>query len=140
MAKRGKTGNGKSTLTTANGAAVEPMQDYRHAEAKRKNNPPARIAAEGHMPVLPKSEYAYNPHLPPVLRFDGSGEADRLPALLEKATREPLSREEAKLLAEALGKEEPWLEWTGKREAKSFEALSGRRACPSRPGSTGGWR
>jgi adenine-specific DNA-methyltransferase len=43
-----------------------------------------------------------------------------LPELLSKATREPLTPEEAKTLAEALRINEPWLEWAGKREQKSF--------------------
>jgi hypothetical protein len=35
------------------------MADYRHDEAKRKNNPPAKIAAEGQVPLMPKIEYEY---------------------------------------------------------------------------------
>ena len=66
-------------------------------------------------------EYAYNPHLPPVLRFDESGDSDRLPKLLEKAQREALSAEEVQILAAALKHHDPWLEWAGKQEAKSFE-------------------
>jgi adenine-specific DNA-methyltransferase len=97
------------------------VQDYRHSQAKRKNNPPAKIAAEGVVPPVPKAKYEYNPHLPPVLRFDQRGGPDKLPPLLAKATQKPLSEKEARLLAEALRREEPWLEWTGKREAKAFE-------------------
>ena len=41
------------------------VQDYRHDTAKRKNNPPAGIAAQGKIQETPKQEYAYNPHLPP---------------------------------------------------------------------------
>ncbi|MDW8342641.1 MAG: site-specific DNA-methyltransferase [Geminicoccaceae bacterium] len=55
-----------------------------------------------------------------MLRFDASGRADALPPLIEKAMREPLSREEAALLAEALRRHEPWLEWAGKRELPGF--------------------
>jgi len=97
-----------------------PVADYRHPEAKRKNNPPAKIAAEGHVPLLPKAEYSYSPRLAPVLRFDPTGAADELPELLAEATRRPLNEAEAWTLAEALRKHEPWLEWAGKREAKSF--------------------
>jgi adenine-specific DNA-methyltransferase len=64
--------------------------------------------------------YAYSPRLPPALRSDPSGKADALPPLLDKATREPLTREEAALLAEALRRHEPWLEWAGKRETPAF--------------------
>jgi adenine-specific DNA-methyltransferase len=97
------------------------VQDYRHSQAKRKNNPPAKIAAEGVVPPVPKAKYEYNPHLPPVLRFDQHGGPDKLPPLLAKATKGPLTKDEARLLAEALARQEPWLEWTGKREAKTFE-------------------
>lgn len=78
------------------------VQDYRHDNAKRKNNPPAGIAAQGKIHEKPKQEYAYNPHLPPNLRFDPNGDADKLPELLQKAQREVLSAEEAKTIADAL--------------------------------------
>lgn len=96
------------------------VKDYRHEEATRKNNPPAGIASHAKIRETPKREYAYNPHLPPVLRFDESGDSDRLPALLEKAQREPLSTDEVQILAAALRHQAPWLEWAGKQEAKSF--------------------
>lgn len=101
-------------------ALVVPIGDIRHPAAKRKNNPPAKIAAEGTIPVIAKAEYAYNPHLPQVLRFDQRGGPDALPELLAKARLGPLADDEVRLLAEALRKNEPWLEWTGKRERPSF--------------------
>jgi adenine-specific DNA-methyltransferase len=115
MATRKKRGNPAG----GNGPAA-PVADYRHPEATRKNNPPAKIAAEGYVPLLPKAEYSYSPRLAPVLRFDPTGSADELPELLAEATRRPLNEAEAWALAEALRKHEPWLEWAGKREAKSF--------------------
>jgi len=54
------------------------IRDYRHAEAKRKNNPPAKIAAEGVVPLLPKAKYAYSPRLSPALRFDPTGLPDKV--------------------------------------------------------------
>ena len=95
------------------------VQDYRH-DAKRKNNPSAGIAAQGKIQEKPKQEYAYNPHLPPNLRFDPNGDADKLPELLEEAQQRRLTAEEAKIIAEALRHHEPWLEWAGKQEKKSF--------------------
>ena len=41
----------KKPKTDLNGLNVE---DYRHSGAKRKNNPPAKIAAEGTVPAMPK--------------------------------------------------------------------------------------
>ena len=95
------------------------IQDYRHDDATRRNNPPAGIASHGGLREKPKQEYVYNPHLPPVLRFDETGAADKLPELLEKA-KNGLSDDEIKILADALKDRAPWLEWAGKQEAKSF--------------------
>ena len=97
------------------------VQDYRHDTATRRNNPPAGIAAQGKIKETPKQEYAYNPHLPPNLRFDPNGDADKLPELLQKAQQRALTTEEAKTLADALQHYDgPWLEWAGKQETKSF--------------------
>ena len=96
------------------------IQDYRHDTATRKNNPPAGIAAQGKIRETPKQEYAYNPHLPPNLRSDPNGDADKLPELLQKAQQGPLSADEAKTIADALRHHSPWLEWAGKQETKSF--------------------
>ena len=96
------------------------VQDYRHNTATRKNNPPAGIAAQGRIQETPKQEYAYNPHLPPHLRSDPDGDADKLPELLQIAQQRSLNAEEAKTLADALRHHGPWLEWAGKQETKSF--------------------
>ena len=96
------------------------IQDYRHDTATRKNNPPAGIAAQGKIRETPKQEYAYNPHLPPNLRADPNGDADKLPELLQKAQQGPLSADEAKTITDALRHHSPWLEWAGKQETKSF--------------------
>jgi 16S rRNA G966 N2-methylase RsmD len=100
--------------------ALKNVSDYRFPEATRKNNPPAKIAAEGYVSLIPKAEYLYSPRRPPELRFDPTGHADELPELLAKATQQKLTEAEAWALAEALRVHEPWLEWAGKREAKTF--------------------
>jgi adenine-specific DNA-methyltransferase len=99
--------------------AESGLTDIRHTSVKRKNIPPAKIAAEGVVPLMGKVEYDYSPRRPPVLRFDTDGGADKLPELLAEATRRPLKPEEARLLAEALRTQEPWLEWAGKRESQA---------------------
>lgn len=96
------------------------VQDYRHDDASRKNNPPAGIASHGRVHETPKQEYAYNPHLPPSLRFDENGDADQLPELLQKAQQGPLSPDEVQILAAAVRHHGPWLEWAGKQETESF--------------------
>jgi len=61
------------------------VKDYRHKGAKRKNIPPAGLAAQGEIREKPKIQYFYNPHLPPALRFDQTGSPDKLPELMEAA-------------------------------------------------------
>lgn len=103
----------RSTKASGSGSAKTTTADYRHTKDKRANNPPAKIAAEGVVPALPKARYAYSPHRPPTLRFDPDGE---YVALLEKARQQPLSDEEAATLQAALEAREPWLEWAEKAE------------------------
>lgn len=104
---------------TGGGNGVE-VADYRHDDT-RKNIPPAKIAAEGRVPDVPKITYSYSPRLDPALRFDGTGGADALPELLATARQRALTDDEARALAEALRAHEPWLEWAGKRESKAID-------------------
>jgi len=99
----------------------DEILDYRY-DAKRKNIPPAGLAARGRILAEARVRYSYNPHLAPTLRFDATGSEDGLPDLLKEALRRPLSADEAKLLAEAIRNREPWLEWAGKREQQDFVA------------------
>ncbi|GFO62332.1 site-specific DNA-methyltransferase [Geomonas paludis] len=105
-------------------ATEEPAEariaDYRYNDSKRRNIPPAGLAAQGKVAESNRIEYAYNPHLPPVLRTDPTGSADCLPELLATARTRALTAEEARILAESLRHREPWLEWSGKREKKGF--------------------
>jgi adenine-specific DNA-methyltransferase len=90
--------------------------------AKRKNIPPAGLEAQGVIREALRVRYEYNPHLPTVLRSaTDASEADKLPELLATARQRALSAEEAKILADALRRHEPWLEWSGKREKPWFE-------------------
>jgi adenine-specific DNA-methyltransferase len=112
MARRKKN---KGASTEAN------TVDYRYPHEKRTNIPPGRIAGEGTVPKIPKARYSYSPHLPPTLQFDSMGGPDKLNALLDKATRAPIGAAEAQLIRDALRQQEPWLEWSGKRERQWFE-------------------
>ncbi len=90
--------------------------------AKRKNIPPAGLEAQGVLQEAPRLRYEYNPHLPPNLRSaTDAAEADKLPELLAIARKRPLTDDEARTLADALRRHEPWLEWSGKREKPWFE-------------------
>ena len=110
----------KKAKAAAADSTLEKVTDYRFPEATRKNNPPAKIAAEGHVPLVPNAEYFYSPRRPPELRFDPTGRTDELAELLVTARQRNLTEAEGCALAEALRLHEPWLEWAGKREAHSF--------------------
>jgi adenine-specific DNA-methyltransferase len=89
--------------------------------AKRKNIPPAGLEAQGRIQKSPRIRYEYNPHLPPILRSATEATAaDKLPELLEISRQRALSAPETKMLADALRRHEPWLEWSGKREKPWF--------------------
>jgi hypothetical protein len=81
---------------------------FTHDSSTRTGLPSGGTAGKAPVPKAPKRKYWYNPHLSPVLRHDPTG----------KAGREPLNAEEKKLLEEALRNHQPWLEWSGKREAE----------------------
>jgi adenine-specific DNA-methyltransferase len=93
--------------------------DFSH-DGKRKLLPQAGVAAEGRSPAVPPVQYALNPHLPPTLRFDPSGQADgveqRVRWLAAEAGSRKLTAEEQAELVALLGHREPWLEWAGKAE------------------------
>jgi adenine-specific DNA-methyltransferase len=97
---------------------LPPTADYRHEGSTRKNLPGAAMAGEGEVPKAKRVKYAYSPHLDPVLRFDPTGRADKVAAIVDKACRgERLDAGEQEILR-AVGKnwEQPWLEWAGKQE------------------------
>jgi adenine-specific DNA-methyltransferase len=111
VARRRKSGNVDP--------ATDPVTGYRY-DAQRKNIPSAGLAAQGRVAETTKERYSYDPHLPPELRFDATGGADALPELLAEATRRPLTETEARAVLMGLRQHQPWLEWSGKREARGF--------------------
>ncbi len=94
------------------------VENYSHNGSSRKNIPPAKIAGEGKIPKTKEAVYSYSPHLAPEMRFDTTGDSDRLAAIVEKACAgQTLSKKEKDILQNvAKNAEQPWLEWTGKAE------------------------
>jgi hypothetical protein len=110
-------------------SSQEPLDDsvvdLRHPEATRKNVPPAGIEARGKVVRRQRAQYAYNPYLPPVLRFDADGKADALPELIEQSGKRPLTAEEQRILAAALRNYEPWLWWNDNKDSRSNYQIVG---------------
>lgn len=105
---------------TPRAAADEPAQviSYRHAD-RRKNNPEVGLVSEASDPQQPKKEWAYSPHLDPVLNFDSSR------AELENQVADALASGDAAVMKAALEEIQrrgaPYLQWAGKAERTSFE-------------------
>jgi adenine-specific DNA-methyltransferase len=92
------------------------VADLRHDD-KRLNNPPAALAGEKPVPLLPKTRYEFSAHRTPQLQFDPQA---RLENLLEKSAKTPLTADEVAELRRLYVTHEPWLEWAGKREKREL--------------------
>ena len=101
------------------------VENYSHKGSSRKNIPPAKIASEGKIPKQKHAVYSYSPHLTPNLRFDSTGDADRLTAIVDKAcSGQSLTKKEQDIIqAVARNAEQPWLEWAAKTEEQSRGVL-----------------
>ena len=111
----------KKTPTAPESATSEAVTSLKYP-ATRKNIPLAGLEAQGFVKEEEAVYYRHDPHLPPVLRSSPEPAAtDGLQELLATARQRALSGEEAGILAAALERYEPWLEWSGKRERPWFE-------------------
>ena len=111
----------KKTPTAPESASSEAVTSIKYP-ATRKNIPLAGLEAQGFVREEAAVYHRHDPHLPPVLRSSPDPAAtDRLQELLATARQRALSGEEAEILAAALERYEPWLEWSGKRERPWFE-------------------
>ena len=89
---------------------------------KAEKHPPRRLEAKALYGKDRRSNTSTTPHLPPALRSSSEpGKSDQLPELLATARQRALNAEEAEVLANALRRHEPWLEWSSKRERPWFE-------------------
>lgn len=109
---------GKAPKAPKGEAPAVPFTQHRHADATRKNLPPAGGDAQQEVGHEQKIVFAFDPHRSPELRFNG--QIGRLKDLLVKATQEKLSAEEAAEFAKLIESEQPWLEWAGKQENPNF--------------------
>ena len=118
----------KPKLRAADASEEAQVLSYRHAD-RRKNNPEVGLVSEASDPQQPKKEWAYNPHLDPVLNFDSAR------AELENLVDDALaSGDEAAMraaLAEIKRRGAPYLQWAGKAERTSFEVDTVSLHCTS---------
>ncbi len=111
-----------SRKPAARPAAAAPgdpqVLSYRHAD-RRVNNPEVGLVSEASDPERPKTVWAYDPHLDPVLNFDSARAGAE--GLIEDALAgdDPAAMRAALEELRHLGS--PYLQWTGKAERTSFE-------------------
>jgi adenine-specific DNA-methyltransferase len=103
---------------------VTPVRAHQHADHQRPVIPDAGVTA-GDMPKAKKQDYAYSPHLDPVLRSDPSGAADLVAGIVAKVEGGlTLSDDEKRILRSvARAYEQPWVEWAGKGEAEARKSF-----------------
>ena len=110
--------NGKARKQAAKSDGPKQVVSYRYGEM-RVNNPEVGMVHAKSDPDGPRTQWAYDPHLDPVLNFDPA-RAD-VEALIDDAlaSNDPERMREA--LAELKRMQAPYLQWTGKAERTSFE-------------------
>ena len=103
----------------ASAAPGDPqVLSYRHPD-RRANNPEVGLVSEASDPERPKTVWAYDPHLDPVLNFDSAR------ARAEKLIEDALAGDDPAAMRAALEElrrlGQPYLQWAGKAERTSFE-------------------
>ena len=104
--------------TTRKSDEPTPVLYYRHNET-RVNNPEVGMVHAGTDPDGDKKKWSYDPHLDPVLNFDGARGA--IEALIDNALASDDPERMKDALVELKRLQQPYLNWTGKAEKTSFE-------------------
>jgi len=130
--KRSRTASASSKKTGASArskaggkTAKRAVEQYRHDDKTRPNNPPVGLVTPETDPAPPPAQsrksYRYDPHLDPALSFDPQKSRDDLAAVIDAGLASD-SLEDAKSALAALKKaQEPYLNWAGKAERTSFQ-------------------
>lgn len=91
---------------------------YAHDD-RRVLNPEVGLVKPSNDPEIPKTRWAFDPHLDPALQFD-SGRA-QIEALIDDALASDDPERMKDALAELKRRQQPYLNWAGKAERTSFE-------------------
>ena len=136
MAKKAtkKTKNSAKKTTRKSSGAKRAVEAYEHGDKQRANNPDVGLVTPETDPPSPEPvTYAYDPHVAPELQWDRSELADEIESLTDEGLaaceagedadaeelRERLAAAEASL-RELKKRREPFLNWAGKAERKTF--------------------
>jgi adenine-specific DNA-methyltransferase len=99
----------------------EQVEQYEHPDKKRLNNPPVGLVTPATDPDGARVGYAFDPHLDPELRFDGTEVAAEVDRLIHEGLA-ALKVDEARSVMERLrAMRGPYLAWAGKAERTGFK-------------------
>jgi adenine-specific DNA-methyltransferase len=98
---------------------ARPIEQYRHTDKERANNPPAGLVTPETDKESPKKTYRYDPHIDPALQFDC--QRGRIEKLFRRALESDSLADIKECLHEFEKLHEPYLNWAGKAENTAFE-------------------
>ena len=97
------------------------VRDFRHAEARRKNNPPAGVAPTYEVRERETTRYAYDPHLDPQLIW--AGKAEHTSFELDVVSLHIHERVSTRAILEAVKKPEPQLALFGETPLPAHQQI-----------------
>ena len=118
VAKEPKPATGTRKKASRKSSEPAEVLSYRHGET-RVNNPEVGMVHADTDPDGEKSEWAYDPHLDPVLNFDFA--RGGIETLIDDALASDDPQRMKDALIELKRLQQPYLNWTGKAEKTSFE-------------------
>jgi len=95
------------------------IEQYDHAKAMRKNNPPVGLVTPQTDRDAGKKRYAYDPHIDPTLQFDP--QSAEVEDIIDAGLAADELEDAKAALAELKRRREPYLSWAGKAERTAFE-------------------
>jgi adenine-specific DNA-methyltransferase len=97
------------------------VRDFRHAEARRKNNPPAGVAPTYEVRERQTTRYAYDPHLDPQLQW--AGKAEHTSFEVDVVSLHIHERISTRAILEAVKKPEPQLALFGETPLPAHQQI-----------------
>lgn len=99
----------------------EQVEQYEHPDKKRLNNPPVGLVTPTTDPDGSRVPYAFDPHVDPELRFDGTAVAAELDQLMQVGLAAETLDEARGVLVRLRAMRSPYLTWAGKAERTGFD-------------------
>ncbi|MGH9188924.1 MAG: site-specific DNA-methyltransferase, partial [Acidimicrobiales bacterium] len=99
----------------------DQVEQYEHPDKKRLNNPPVGLVTPATDPDGARVAYAFDPHLDPELRFDGTEVAAELDGIISEGLAAETVNEAQNAFERLRAMRSPYLTWAGKAERTGFD-------------------